>query len=311
VFISERVTRFKTRVYEDLCGFDPVDRVCFADKIEKAENGLKFEEFRSFARTRVGSDSNNTRRISGKTATPGNGVLRAGSADKIAATTSRDPQERPLIPYDPLGIAPHRGEAVPAGTTQRLRGAEDEIHDDVQADGTSKEGKEGGMLSLPAATGGESTFPRVRGENARPLRAVTALAPTPSAIFSMLANGSVAQTVRAPMSSPRKRFLSYSPVAPWSTSRASSRARVTSSPRGFIASPADPLPPVTHEYALTTIPRRANHRAADEAVNGIFERNCPKAAQPLHYWMGEGWGFVPSAKFCGVRSPGKAKERAQ
>jgi hypothetical protein len=164
------------------------------------------------------------------------------------------------------------------------------------------------MLGLPATTGRESTFSRVRGENARPLLAATGLAQT---LFPTPANGSVAQAVRAFMSLTRKRFLPYSRVPPRSASRTSSRARVTSSPRGFIASLPDPLPPATHEHALTTIPRRANHRAADRAVSGIFERDCPQAAQALHYWMGEGWGFVPFAKFCGVRSPGKAKERAQ
>jgi hypothetical protein len=108
--------------------------VGFADKIEKSENGLKFEEFRNFARTRVGCDSNNTRRFAGKPATPCGGGLGAGKSDKIAAAASRDSQERPLIPDDTPGRAPQRGEAVPTGTTQRIRGAVDEIHDDVQAD---------------------------------------------------------------------------------------------------------------------------------------------------------------------------------
>ncbi|GEM_PF-6347623 len=311
VFASERVTRFKTRVYDDLCGFDPVDRVGCGDKIEKSENGFKFEEFRSFARTRVGVDSNNTRSPVGDPAVQADDSLGARSSDRNAATASRDPQdlqERPLIPHDTPEKAPQRGEVVPTGTTQRPRGARDEMHVDVQADGTSEEGKEGGMLGLPATTGRESTFSSARGENARPLLAAKALAPT---LFPRLANGSVARAACPSISSTRKRFSPSSPMPQRSASRTSSRARVTANPRGFIASPPAPLPPATHEHALTTTPRRANHRAADRAVSGIFERDCPKAAQPLQYWMGEGWGFVPSANICGVRSPGKAKERAQ
>jgi len=304
VFASERVTLFKTRVYDDLCGFDPVDRVGCADKIEKSKNGLKFEEFRSFARTRVGSDSNNTRRLAGKPATPGDGGFRAENSGEIAETASRDPQERPLIPHDKPGRAPKRGEvrgeAVPTGTTQRLRGAEDPIHADVQADGTSEEGKNGGMLGLHATTGRESTFSRVRGENARPILA----AARAQALFPALASGAVARAVRESMSLTRKRFLPYPPEPECSAPRTSSRVRVTSNPRGFIASPSDPLPPATHEHALTTIPRRANYRAAERTASGIFER----ARQRRHSlcitgWVRDGASFPPQDfAECGARA---------
>ncbi len=48
VFALERFIHCKTGVYDGLCGFAPVDRGVFADRIDQSENGCKFEEFRRF-----------------------------------------------------------------------------------------------------------------------------------------------------------------------------------------------------------------------------------------------------------------------
>jgi hypothetical protein len=60
VFASERLNHCKTGVYEARCGSGPVDRGRFADKLEKSENGFKFEEFKSFPPARRLSLSNHT-----------------------------------------------------------------------------------------------------------------------------------------------------------------------------------------------------------------------------------------------------------